>query len=94
MISNLLRGFNQILVDTFDLSSGFFHILIKPIKPTSQEQLVAFNVIPYWISNAPPAILNTITILRDEPGQFDELNSQYFADDYYITLPLFIHQEL
>jgi len=93
MISNILRGFNQIPVETFDLSSGFSQILIEPIEPTSQEQPVAYNNIPYGISNAPSTFLNTISILHNELGQFDELNSQYYADDF-CTEPSFIHQVL
>jgi len=32
-------------------------------------------------------------IVHNEPGQFDEINPQYFADDYD-TIPSFLHQEL
>jgi len=91
MISNFLSGFNQIPIQTLDLSSGFYQIPIEPVESTSQEQLVEFKVIPYGISHAPPAFLNTRPILHDEPGQFDEVIPQYFVDDSYNTIPSYLY---
>lgn len=93
-ISTLLSRFFQTSIQTSDLTSGFSQIHIGLVEATLEEQSVVFDVIPYRISHAPPSFLNTRPILRDEPGQFDEVIPQYFADDSYDTIPSYLYQEL
>jgi len=47
------------------------------------QQPLEFEIIPYQISNAPVAYLDALSILNElnAPGQFDEMNPQYFADE-------------
>jgi len=84
------------------LQDGFLQFPIQPVDSTSQEfeedeQPTEFEIIPYGISNAPADLINSITHLAqlDAPGQFDEMNPQFFADDEEsIAEPSFLYQEL
>jgi len=79
---------HEVEVQQTRLQGGFFQI---PVEPTSQElgdpyeleqQQFEFTYDAYGISHAPMNLMN-------EPGQFDELNSQYFLEKDYFAKPSF-----
>ena len=80
------------IIDEDRLVIGFTNIHLEPVEPAPQgedQQSLEFEITPYDISNAPAAYLDTISNFSqfDAPGQFDEMNPQYFIDelsnDYY-----------
>jgi len=83
---SLLSGFYQIHIELVDLA----------LQESEDEQPTNFEVNSYGISNAPQSYIDALTEIEqfNEPGQFNELNTQYFEDNSYDIVPFYLYQEL